>query len=806
MESAPFGRLLREFRLARGLTQESLAELAAMSVNGISALERGANQAPQRKTLELIVRALELDPEQERELEEAAARPSRPRYEGHARKGEELPRALTPFFGRERALSVVADFVDARPLVTLTGAGGVGKTRLALRVAEELAGRFHDGVYFVDLTPLRDVESALFALSARLGLKAPCDEAVLPSLLEALHAKNVLVIFDNCEHLVTAFAPAVEQLVESCANVRVLATSRQPLGIPGEQLFRVPSLELDAAVDLFVERAKRSVEGVTFSQSDRGTIARIVQRLDGIALAIELAAARLNLLALPQLEERLSERLHILSAGSSTTLRRHQTMRAAIDWSYELLGENERHVFDRLWVFPSSFSLDAALAVCVGDPQRKWSTFEALASLVDKSLVDSAAESGVQRYRLLETTRAYVAERSRAIEDCRSDLRSRHAAFYCDLAESAASSFQTTESTKEWARSLESDGENFRIALDWLINERGDVAAGARLLFNLQEFWIAAGLAAEASGRAHKLLEMEPDLAPGIHAGLWLTIARMRQELFVHPGLTLEAATNARELYEDYGDSSGLALAIRQQAAAHMRMGSVERAQEEFQQSLQLYRELGDRRMVARGLGYLASLQLVQGDYPQARTTLLDVLQAARATGDDRMIPTVLMNLAEAEFALGESQAAVERAYENLSSEVMQKTCDMLATQEANLSAYLLAVDRPEEARAMAFASIDNAEGSFIAVPLQHFAASIAYAHPACASRILGYVEAAFETAAFSRQHTERFTLDYLRAAVRTGLDEETLAEYRNEGAGMSEKQILSLARHASESLVTPVA
>lgn len=799
METAPFGRLLREHRLARGLTQESLAELAAISVNGISALERGANHVPQRKTLELIVEALELDEQQARELEVAAVRPSRPRVDGRGRKREGLPHPLTPFFGREDAISAVTELIGALPLVTLTGAGGVGKTRLALRVAEELASQFRDGAYFVDMAPLRDVEAVLFALCARLGVKASVQETVLPVLIDALQVKDVLVIFDNCEHLVATVAPAVAKLVETCGNLRVLATSRQPLGVAGEQLFRVPSLEVEAAVELFIERAKRSVEGVTFSSLDRVTIERIVRRLDGIALAIELAAARLNLLALPELEERLSERLHILSAGSSTTLRRHQTMRAAIDWSYELLTPNERKFFDRLWIFPSSFSLDAALAICVGDPQLKWQTFDALGSLVDKSLVDSSAVNGAQRYRLSETTRAYVAERWNDADEG-ADLRERHARFYCTLAESAAAAFLTTESTKAWTRSLEPDSENFRSASGWLLGER-DVAAAATLLWNLQEFWINAGLAAEAAARAHKLLEFKAALQPSELAALWLTIANMREELFVHPGPALEAASHARELYEVTGDRRGLALATRQQGAAHMRMRSLERAQKELEASLAIYEELGDRRMVARGLGYLAYLLHVQGDYHRARAMHLDVLQASRATGDDRMIPIVLKDLAETEFALGHYDHAAERAYENLSHEFLRNSCDMLATQEANLAAYLLALGRPEEAREMAFASIDDAEGSFVAVPLQHLAASIAYAHPVCASQILGYVEAAFETTAFSRQNTERFTLDYLRSAVRTALDEKAVRAYRKEGAAMTEKQILNLARNASASL-----
>jgi predicted ATPase len=788
MDNASFGKLLRDYRVAKGLTQEALAELAAMSVNGISALERGANAAPQRKTLELLVAALALPPEEERRLEEAASRPSRPRTDQSRSGRSGVPRALTPFFGREDAIAAASDLISERPLVTLTGAGGVGKTRLALKVAENAASSFRDGVVFLDLAPLRDPDTMLWAFAARFGVKPSRERFGIEELAEAVSGKATLLIVDNCEHLVGAVAPLVEALARSCPGLRILATSRQPLGIPGEQIFRVPSLESDTGVELFIERARRIGGAIEFSDDDRHTIARIVSRLDGIALAIELAAARMNLLALPQLEEGLSERFHILS-GSSTLLPRQKTMRATMDWSYDLLESNERHVFRCLWVFSGSFSLDAALAVCADDSTQRWHTFEALASLVDKSLLESLPEGNVQRYRLLETTRAYAMERSTDPEETEL-IHRRYAGFYVRLAGEAAETFVSAESTTAWAHSLEPDLENFRCALDWTL--RSDVDAAARVLFDLQELWIAQGLAAEAVRQAHRILEMEPELSQESQAGLWLTIARLRQELFVHPRGTLEAASNARRLYEGLPDRAGLALAIRQEAAAHMRLGDYARSREEFDRSLTIYTELGDRRMVARCLGYLASLMLVQGDYAQARAALLDSLQMERSTGDDRMIPTVIMNIAETEFAMGDHAAAAERAGENLKRAAIQKAS--LAHQQANYAVYLLALGRIEEARKTALASMNSSDGSFIAVPLQHLAASIADTDPITAAKILGYVEEVFEKTAFSREFTERYSYDYLTSALRTALGDATLAVYRVAGAAMNENEVLELS------------
>lgn len=772
-----------------------------MSVNGISALERGANQTPQRRTLELLVKALDLNVEQARVLEEAATRPSRPRYGAHGPDAEDFPHPLTPFFGRAESLAAVMQLIDERSLVTLTGPGGIGKTRLALKAAEESVNCFHDGVAFVDLAPLRAEESVLLALSAHFGVKGSGSESLLDRLVGALRSKEALLVVDNCEHLVPAVASAAAALIRGCPKVRIIATSRQPLNVPGEQLFRVPPLDVDAAVELFTDHATRAVGPDVISSADVDAIARIVTRLDGIALAIELASSRMKMLTLADLEQHLSERLQILSAGSAMTLPRHHTMRATLDWSYDLLGSREREVFGRLWIFQGGFSLDAAVAVYDDERTGKWQIFETLASLVDKSLVNSAREEAVQRYRLLETTRAYAAERMTDPADIAS-LRRRHAAYYASLAQRAAAQFEDADSTIAWARSLEPDLENFRSALDWQLQSRDDVASGVQMLSDLQELWIVQGIAAEAARRALDVLTLAADLRSEVQAALWLTIARMRQELFEHPGLTLEAAGSARELYERTGDRRGLALAIRQQAAAHMRLGAHAQARAEFERSLEIYRDLGDLRMVERGLGYLASLLQVQGQYVEARAMLLDVLESARSTGDDRMIPTISMNLAETEFALGECAIAAERARENLSNSVLRKNCDMLATQEANLSVYLLACGHLQDARAMAIASMGDAAGSFIAVPLQHLAASIAVDEPAIAATILGYVEETFRRTAFSREHTERFSFDYLTRALRCELEDGRSEAYRRDGASMNEKQILDLARSLQSRMV----
>ncbi|MFY9884575.1 MAG: helix-turn-helix domain-containing protein [Candidatus Cybelea sp.] len=794
IDTSRFGELLRELRIAAGLSQEALAERAAMSVNGISALERGENRSPQRKTLALLVRALGLEPDEERALEQAAVRHSRPRRASYRASGiDVLPRISSPFFGREHDVETALALAETNSLVTLTGTGGVGKTRLAIQIAQESPESFADGIRFVDLAPLRDSAAVTSAVCARFAVKGSGERPARDLLVDELRPKQALLILDNCEHLVDAVASLAQALIGACPELRIIATSRQSLKVPGEQIFPVLSLELDACIALFADRAKRATGRFLLSDENRDAIARIVRGLDGIALAIELAAARMNFVTLEQLELRLSESLHYLTGGSSLMVPRQQTMRATIDWSYELLDPQERRIFAALSVFPASFSLDAAVAVCDDAASGEWRIFEVLASLVDKSLVVGALTGNVARYRLLETVRAYAAERTAADEIAW--LQRRHAAYYAALAEDAEGALASAESTIDWAKQLEPDLESLRTALDWSLARDGDVVTGARILTRLQEFWITQGLALETNRRAQAALRTNAEIPPSLRAALWLTLARMRQELFKHPGVMLEAASHARELYESAGDQAGLALALRQQGAAQMRLALYAEARHNFERSIGLQRGLGDRRMVARGLGYLASLLLVQREYAQARTTLAEVLETLRELGDDRMIPTASMNLAEAEFALGEYANAAARAGENLARISMHKGTDMRATQEANLSVYLLALGRNEEARGMALASLQDAVGSFIAVPLQHLAAIIAADVPKRAATLIGYVETIFEAMAFSRENTERYSHERLMTELRSRLTEDEISQCLCEGAALNESEVIKLAR-----------
>lgn len=782
----PFGSLLREFRLAAGLSQEALAERAGMSVDGISALERGTNKAPRRDTLDLLVQALRLSDEQRAAIEAAAIRPSRPRKPAErASKKHNLPSVATRLYGREREIGDVAALIKAGSLVSLTGAGGVGKTRLAIGMGDLLAADFADGVWFVDLADVTDPELVTNVAAIALGVSTSADRPPVETLVNTLRRKHILVVVDNCEHVIEAAGSLIQSLIDECPHVRILATSRQSLNLTAEQIYRVASLETEPAVALFEEHAKRGSRSFAVSEDNRGTIARIVRRLDGMALAIELAASRLNMLSLEQLEHRLSERFRLLSGGGQTKLPRHQTMRGTIDWSYDLLEDDERKLFCRLALFAAGFTLEAAGAVCSDDITDDWHVLELLASLVDKSLVVSEPAGTVHRYHLLETIREYARGKADdALE--RSLVGRRHAEYYTSLAE-----------REHPNGALEPELENFRRALDWTLTAGNDPLLGVRLLTNLQEFLIDQGLAADGLRYAQIATASMEDAPHQLRAAFWLTIARLRHEFHMDLQALFEAASRACELYEASGESRELAVALRERSIAKMHMGALVESERDVLRSLDIARSSSDLRMVARSLGSLGCLRQIQGEYAQALPIMLECLQLSTEIGDDRSVAVMSLNIAETEFALGEVETAVGHARETLAKDpVIRKVADLRANQQSNLAAYLFALGRDDEARAAALLAIRDADPDYAAVPMQHMAAIFAPHDPKRAARLLGYIERTLSATGYTREYTEQYTFDRLMATLQMLIGPDEIARLERDGAAMSDEQALKLARH----------
>jgi predicted ATPase len=785
----PFGALLREFRLAANLSQEALAERAAMSADGISALERGVNKAPQRETLALLIDALELEPQRRAAIEAAAQRPSRPRRSGpRGPKKHNLPRLVSRLFGRDRDLADVGELISGAQLLTVTGAGGVGKTRLAVEIGYEKLAECEDGVWFVDLGGVRKGGDVTPAIAAALGIHERSEEALIDVVTGALLRKRLLLILDNCEHVLSAAAGAVDKISSGCPDVGILATSRQPFGVAGERTYRLASLGLAASVALFLESAKRADASFSLN-GDVAVVERICRRLDGIALAIELAAARVRLLSPSQIEALLAERFAVLTGSSP--LARHQTMRALVDWSYDLLSAEEQVFFARLGVFPADFSFEAALTICKGDGIAASRVLDIVASLVDKSLLTSERHGSARRFRLLETMRAYALEKFDADINA---LSARHARYYFKLVEAI------DLRTRNWADVLEADYDNMRRAVEWAIDERGDVALGVRFLWGMREFLFERGIGADAARRAERALQSAPLLSKPLQAMAWETIASMRGQLLL-PGQALEASTRVVPLYEELEDNAGLARALRGRGVAYLRLGDSARAEADLQRALELSKSYGDSRDVMRTLGSIAVSYEMTGRLEEGRRATLEVLEMARRDGDERIVSVNLMNLAEAEFALGESESAVRRLEELLASKAARKNARLRANTNSNLAAYLIALHRDEDARAVARAAVFDAreagDEGVMACAMQHLAAMLAHGNPRTAAKLLGYVDRVFAQG-YQRERTERYTHDLLMEALHERIGDDEIAALTREGGAMPEAQAIRIATRSA--------
>jgi len=422
-----------------------------------------------------------------------------------------LPVQVTSFVGRDEERKRIADELHHAPVVTLTGVGGVGKTRLALEVAADVIPEHRAGAWFVELAGVREPDAVPDSMMATFGLQAPTGMSATEGLVEFLLTKDLLLVLDNCEHVLRAVADVVGAVTRSCPQVRVLATSREGLNVAGERILSVTSLAVpgdDAgleaiaacdAVTLFVDRARAVKASFTLDDSNAPAVGQICRRLDGIALAIELAAARVAMLTPNDIARRLDQRFRLLAGGQRSTVERHQTLRATVDWSYELLADPEQALLDRLSVFAGGFSLEAAEAVTVGGAVDADDVFDLLATLVARSLVIADTEGVDTRYRLLETIRQYAQEHL----DERGDggrLRAAHAAYYAGFAEAAVAGVAGADGS-EWERRLEAEFDNFRTALAWAVEaDDSDVALRLFSLWGLPMMWNDVNLFSTALG------------------------------------------------------------------------------------------------------------------------------------------------------------------------------------------------------------------------------------------------------------------------------------------------------------------
>lgn len=547
-----------------------------------------------------------------------------------------LPSALTPFIGRDEELAAIHNLVqeESHRLITLVGVGGIGKTRLALRVASGLIDQYSDGIWFIEFANLSNPDLVPHFVASELGLSSldvKEDGGISDLLTTYLCNLNVLIIFDNCEHLINACAELAEKLLIRCTDVRLIATSRENLGIPGEVSYPVPTMdvppgeapirdiELYESVRLFVDRARAALPSFVPSFEKNDPIVRICRQLDGIPLAIELAAARVKLFEPAQIADRLQERFDILTGGPRTALPRHQTLEAAMEWSYSLLTDREKDQLNKLSVFAGGWTLDSAESLLKGDlgvsAKTSVEVLDVLSNLVDKSLVVVERRQGIVRYRMLEPVRQFAGVKlseSGFIED----FRNRHAALFMEIAERADPKLRTGEQVT-WLELLDREQENFRTALSWLF-ETNQVDGAAKLIGDLGWYWWIRGLWLQAWMWLQMLLESDVEPMPALKAKAMYRTAGLEVIRGRLPG-RLELVEDALVICTDLDDSEGMAwcLNLLGQAMTYKR-DDLERGAEDLRKSIELFQSNGDLWGVAWSTRYLGQIREIQDDFEES--------------------------------------------------------------------------------------------------------------------------------------------------------------------------------------------
>ena len=587
-----------------------------------------------------------------------------------------LPRPLSSLVGREREAAAVRNLIlrDGERLVTLIGPGGVGKTRLSLRVAEEIAAEFADGAVFVPLAAVTDPDLVPAAVARELGVHEAGDRPVLANLAGLLRERNLLLVLDNLEQVLEA-APAVAELLSACPRLAVLATSRAPLHLSGECEFAVPPLALpdpataagnpaDAdAIRLFALRARSVNSEFALTADNAPIVAAICQRLDGLPLAIELAAARAKVLSPPALLARLERRLDVLAHGTRDLPARQRTMRDAVAWSYDLLSPEERALFRRLSVFAGGFTLEAAEAVAGAGESLGFDALDGVAALVDHSLVrPSQVADGESRFELLETIRAYALERlAESGEETRA--RNAHAAYFVDLASEACTAFEGPERATARER-VAREHDNLRAALAWAV-ERGDAEVAQRLATHLSRFWVVLGHVAEGRVWLDRVVALDGPSAPETRAdGLcWAAqFASHQDDAERAERLATEALAVARE----GGYDRGVAMALHQLGQVAHRRGDLDAAAARYEDAVARFRRLGEpiyEGATLRDLGVVAG---AQDEHDRATAYHEEALDVWRRLDHPWGVPAALRDLADEALCRGDAAAALPLYRESL--------------------------------------------------------------------------------------------------------------------------------------------
>ena len=683
-----FGVWLRSRRRALDLTQAELARRVNCAQVTIKKLE--ADQLKPSSSLAVsLINQLEIPALERDALIKFSRGGPPPVLSPHFLPKNNLPAKLTSFIGREREMVEVKRLLRISRLVTLTGDGGVGKTRLSIQVGMELLDQFFDGVWFVEFAPIANLDLLPGVILSIFKLNDQPNKTTLETLQDYLQNMQVLLILDNCEHVIDSAAKLALALLENSPKLEILATSREALNVMGEIAWRLPSLSLPdikslsetadqltqyESVRLFIERAALVSSHFAVNKENAPAIAQVCFHLDGIPLALELAAARIRTMTVEQINDHLDDRFQLLTDGNRTALPRQQTLRALIDWSYNLLSDSERRILARLSVFAGGWTAASAKAVCTGDGIEPADTLELLSQLVNKSLVVMEHEQHDEaRYRLLETIRQYAQERLIQFGELR-NTRLRHLEFFAKLVEEADLNFKSGNQAV-WYQRLDDEVDDLRVALSW---PEGSEKSEIRLRFGagLWRYWKSRGQIREGQEHLRRLLEGQPDDQSRRTSdyAMALNAAGALAYFGADFSFSEQVRRSALEIFRILDDKVGTANCLNGLGNVAISQANYESARSYYEEGLGIRKELGDRWGVARLLGNLGLLAYFQADYAQARRFHLESIALFNELEDEEGVASELNNLGD--VARRQEDLSTARDYHEQSSAIYLKLKD----------------------------------------------------------------------------------------------------------------------------------